>query len=122
MLLLQKKENKKHIACIESDGGAGLPLGFSIDAADSTVNSVRKLSEVLKEFGVFVADKGYGGVDIEPLKEYGFPLIGLETNSQRYFEYHHSANDTFDKVSRREMQLGTASIASLVYLIDKYGL
>ena len=117
-----KKENKKHIACIESDGGAGLPLGFSIDAADSTVSSVRKLSEVLKEFGVFVVDKGYGGVDIEPLKEYGFPLIGLETNSQRYFEYHHSANDTFDKVSRREMQLGTASIASFVYLIDKYGL
>jgi len=46
----------------------------------------------------------------------------LLTNSQRYFEYHHSANDTVDKVSRREMQLGTASIASLVYLIDKNGL
>jgi hypothetical protein len=43
-------------------------------------------------------------------------------DSQRYFEYHHSAKDTFDKVSIRELQLGTASMAALVWLIDTYGL
>ena len=66
--------------------------------------------------------KGFAGTDIKPLEKFGVPLIGLLTESQRYFEYHHSANDTFDKVNRREMQIGTASIASLVYLIDRYGI
>ena len=116
------KEKKKHIACIESDAGGALPLGFDIDANDFTLHALQKQTIKLADFGVYRTTKGYGGVDIEPLKQYDFPLIGLLTNSQRYFEYHHSANDTVDKVSRREMQLGTASIASLVYLIDKNGL
>ena len=45
-------------------------------------------------------------------------LIGLIPDSQRYFDYHHSPNDTFEQVNNREMQLGSAAIASLVYLID----
>ena len=113
------KEKKKHIVSIESDAGGLLPLGFGIDADDSVINSIQKLAVPLINYGLYKSGKGYGGTDIEPLKQFGIPLIGLNTNSQRYFEYHHSANDTVDKVSRREMQLGTAAIASLVYLIDK---
>lgn len=116
------KEQKLHIACIETDAGGLLPLGFDIDAPDTVLESLRKQTVKLSEYGVYRTDKGYGGEDVGFLKQYGFPLIGLLTNSQRYFEYHHSANDTVDKVSRREMQLGTASIAGLVYLIDKNGL
>ena len=116
------KEKKKHIVSIESDAGGLLPLGFGIDAPDSIINSIKKLAEPLFEYGIYKISKGYGGVDIAPLKKFGIPLIGLTTNSQRYFEYHHSANDTVENVSRREMQLGTAAIASLVYLIDKNGI
>lgn len=116
------KEKKEHIASIESDAGGLLPLGFGIDADDSIIHSIHKLTEQLVDYGIYKTTKGYGGVDIEPLKQFGIPLIGLSTNSQRYFEYHHSANDTFNNVSRREMQLGTAAIASLVYLIDKNGI
>ena len=47
-------------------------------------------------------------------------LIGLIVDSQQYFDYHHSANDVFENVNRREMQLGSASLAGLIYLIDKY--
>ena len=115
------KEKKEHIVSIESDAGGLLPLGFGIDGEDPVISSVQKLTVQLASYGIFKTSKGYGGTDIEPLKQFGIPLIGLTTNSQRYFEYHHSANDTFDKVSRREMQLGTAAIASLVYLIDKNG-
>jgi len=43
-------------------------------------------------------------------------------DSQRYFDYHHSSNDTFDKVNRRELELGAAAVASIVFLADKYGL
>jgi len=116
------KEKKEHIIAIESDEGGLLPLGFGIDAKDSTIASIKKLSTPLFEYGVYKTGKGYGGVDIEPLKKFGIPVVGLLTNSQRYFEYHHTANDKFENLSRREMQMGTASIASLVYLIDRNGI
>jgi Zn-dependent M28 family amino/carboxypeptidase len=116
------KEKKEHIVSIESDAGGLLPLGFGIDANDSVINAIKKLTAQLFDYGIYKTGKGYGGVDIYPLKQFGIPLIGLSTNSQRYFEYHHSANDTVENVSRREMQLGTAAIASLVYLIDKNGI
>jgi carboxypeptidase Q len=58
-------------------------------------------------------------VDIAPLKNYmDVTLAGLITDPQRYFDLHHSANDTFDKVNRREMQLGSAAMASLIFLLD----
>jgi len=45
-------------------------------------------------------------------------LAGLHTDTQRYFDLHHAASDTFDKVNRREMQLGSAAMAALIYLVD----
>jgi carboxypeptidase Q len=44
--------------------------------------------------------------------------VGFMPDTQRYFWYHHSANDTYEQVNIREMQLGSASIAALIYLID----
>ena len=61
-------------------------------------------------------------VDIKDLKPLGVPLFGLITDWQRYFDYHHSGNDSFDKVNIRELQLGTGAMGALVYLIDTYGL
>ena len=116
------KEKKEHIVAIESDAGGLLPLGFGIEASDSVINVIKKLAEPLVDYGIYKTGKGHGGTDISPLKQFNIPLIGLVTNSQRYFEYHHSANDTVENVSRREMQLGSAAIASLVYLIDKNGI
>jgi carboxypeptidase Q len=52
----------------------------------------------------------------------GTALFGLVTDSQRYFDYHHSPNDSFEHVNQRELQLGSFSIAALVYLIDEHGL
>lgn len=117
-----RKEKREHIASIESDAGGLLPTGFGIDASDSTIEAIQKLSAPLSGFGIFKREKGHGGTDIAPLKEFGIPLIGLETNSQRYFEYHHTSFDVFENVSRREMQMGSAAIASLVYLIDQNGI
>jgi carboxypeptidase Q len=66
--------------------------------------------------------RGGGGVDIGPLLEFDTPLISIITDMQRYFDYHHSPNDTFEQVNIREVQMGCAAIAALVYLIDKYDL
>ncbi len=117
-----KTKNEKHIAAIETDAGGFLPLGFSVDAEETQISALQNLGKILSDYGIYHIEKGHGGVDIGPLKEFGVPLIGLETNSQRYFEMHHCANDTFDKICRRELNLGTAAMASLVYLIDKYGI
>ena len=66
--------------------------------------------------------KGFGGGDMHQLKqEFGFPSIALKVNSQRYFEIIHTEKDVFETINRRELQMGTAAISSLVYLIDKYG-
>ena len=48
-------------------------------------------------------------------------LAGLRPDSQRYFDYHHASNDTFDAVNKRELELGAATMTALVYLFDKYG-
>ena len=65
--------------------------------------------------------KGYSGADIGPLKNQDIVLAGLVPDSQRYFDHHHAAKDTFEHVNKRELELGAASMASLVYLFDKYG-
>ncbi len=119
---LTEKLNIKHLVAIESDGGGHTPRGFSIDADSSTINTISAFRKYFKPYKASDFSKGYGGVDIKRLKKFGVPLIGLRTDNQRYFNYHHSKNDTFDKVNHRELQLGSASIASLVYLIDKYGI
>lgn len=113
-------KNEPHIAAIESDRGGFTPQGFSIDATDKQVDLIRRWQPLLEPYGFWSFAKGGSGVDIGPLKKYGFPLIALVTDSQRYFDYQHAGSDTFDKVSPRELQLGSAGIASLVYLIDTY--
>ena len=80
------------------------------------------VSSVISGTTVGCSVAGGGGVDIDPLKDQGTVLVGFETDPTHYFDYHHCANDTFDKINRSDMQKGAASIASLVYLIDKYGL
>jgi carboxypeptidase Q len=112
----------KHIAAIETDRGGFTPTGFSIDASPEQVKKIREWKSLLIPYGLYSLEKGGSGVDIRDLKPLGIPLIALVTDSQRYFDYQHAANDTFDKVNEREMQLGSASIAALVWLIDKYGL
>jgi carboxypeptidase Q len=117
-----RHHNEKHLAAVESDRGGMLPLGFTIDADDHTIKECITFKKYFVPYGALRFEKGYGGVDIDPLKAFDVPLIGFLPATQRYFDYHHSANDTFEQVHLRELQLGSASIASLIYLIDTYGL
>lgn len=119
---ISEKLQCNHYVAIESDGGGHTPRGFSIDANSLTLNSIIRFSKYFEPYKASDFYKGYGGVDIKRLKKFGVPLIGFRADNQRYFDYHHSANDSFDKVNHRELQLGTATIASLVYLIDKFGI
>ena len=66
---------------------------------------------------------GGGGTDIEPLKGAvpSIVIIGYLPDSQRYFDLHHTAKDVFENVNKRELELGSAAMASLIYLIDQHG-
>ncbi len=115
-----KKE--KHIAAIESDRGGFTPRGFTMSANDVAKNKIKSWKPLLEVYGLTDFNQEGGGADIGPLAPQGVPLIGYLPDSQRYFDYHHTPQDTFDKVSKRELELGSASMAALVYLIDTYGL
>lgn len=119
---IAKLKNEKHIVAVESDCGCMSPHGFSIDAFPDTVKKFIALKKYFEPYNLFEFFKGYGGVDIYPLKMHGIPIVGLVTENQRYFDFHHSPIDNFEQINRREMQMGSAAIASLIYLFDKYGL
>jgi len=111
------------IAGIESDLGGYSPNGFLIDGESPVINQIQDYRKYLLPYGLYDIGKGFGGMDILTLiRKYSFPSIALRVESQRYLEIIHTVNDTFDKVHQRELQLGTAAVASLVYLLDKYGI
>jgi carboxypeptidase Q len=82
---------------------------------------MQSFSDILAPYELHKFEKGYGGVDINPLKDYfpGIPLFGFVPDSQRYFDFHHAETDVFESVNKRELELGCASIASFLYLMDK---
>ncbi len=116
--VLRKKE--KHVAAIESDAGGFLPLGFGCEMDDEKRIKFLSWAPLFLPYGLYDFGGDGDGADISPLKD--IPRLGLKVNSQRYFDYHHSATDTFDKVNKRELHLGTASMAAMIYLLGMYGL
>ncbi|MCX6303679.1 MAG: M20/M25/M40 family metallo-hydrolase [Bacteroidetes bacterium] len=110
---------EKHIAAIEADRGGTTPQGFSFDAPDAAMKRIAAWKPLLAPYGIWSFEKSGSGVDIRDLKSQGAILVALVTDSQRYFDYHHSANDTFDKVNARELELGAAAMTALVWLFDE---
>jgi Zn-dependent M28 family amino/carboxypeptidase len=117
-----KQKGETHIFSLESDAGGFTPRGFSFDCNDANFNQVLGWKELFKPYLIHYFEKGGSGADVGPLKTDTNVLAGLRPDSQRYFDYHHAANDTFDAVNKRELELGAATMASLVYLFDTYGL
>lgn len=115
-----QRKNEIHIAAIESDSGGHTPRGFSFDMQNKNKNLVAGWKSLLTPYGLHDMEKGHAGADISPLKSEHTLLFGYKPDSQRYFDYHHSENDTFDKVNKRELELGAASMAALAYLLDTY--
>lgn len=122
---MAKNNHENHLVAIEADRGGFTPRGFTVDGnSGSFVERLAKMQEwlpLLEPYYLHIK-KGSGGADISPLRDQGTLLIGYEPDSQRYFDYHHSAIDTFEAVNKRELELGVAAITSLIYLIDQHGI
>jgi len=117
-----KRKQEEHVFALESDAGGFTPRGFSFDTDDANFAQIKSWEALFKPYLISYFEKGGSGADIGPLKNNKIVLAGLRPDSQRYFDYHHAANDTFDAVNKRELELGGAAMASLVYLFDKYGI
>jgi len=117
-----RERGDEHIAAMESDRGGFAPRGFSVDAESPFIEYLEEWLPLLEPYQIHFIRKGYGGVDIGPLKSDGTPLIGFVPDSQRYFDVHHTENDVFENVNKRELSLGAAAMTSMIYLIDKYGM
>ncbi len=122
---ISNEKGEFHMAAIESDSGGFTPRGFSCDGDDAIFTEkfkqVIKWLPLLEPYGLGLS-KGGSGADISPLKSQKGLLFGFRPDSQRYFDYHHTDIDNIDAVNKRELEMGAASITSLVYLIDKYGI
>jgi hypothetical protein len=116
------ESNTKHIAAIESDRGGFAPRGFSVGADSVRFERMARWAYLFEEIGADRIFKGGGGADVGPLMRQGVPGIGLVPESQPYFDYHHSDNDTIDKVNERELELGAAALAILCYVLAQEGL
>jgi len=117
-----KKKGEVHYTALESDRGVMSPRGFTFDAEGEKFDKLKQLSQYFIPYNIRDFDRGGGGSDIAPLKALGANQMGYIPDIQRYFDYHHSANDTFEQVNIRELQMGSAAIASLIYLIDLFDL
>ena len=119
---ISKKKKTNHLIAIESDAGGFTPRGFSINTNDLKFKKILSWKKYFEKYQVHYFVRGQSGVDIEYLKNENNVLVGLRPDSQRYFDYHHSSSDIFETVNQRELELGTAAIASLVFLSDFFQL
>ena len=117
----EKKE--QHLLALETDNGGFQPRGFNLGnpAGDAHTRAARWRA-LFEPYGIYNFQAGTGGADVSPLLAHGATVAGLTPDSQRYFDYHHTTTDSIDKVNPRELELGAAAMASLVYLVDRHGL
>ncbi|ELI6455338.1 peptidase M28 [Flavobacterium psychrophilum] len=119
---LAQINNENHIFALESDLGGFSPRGFSLETDDANYARISNWKSLFEPYLIHSFTKGHSGSDIEPITGTKIIKAGLYPDTQRYFDYHHAANDKFDAINKRELELGAATMTSLIYLIDKYGI
>ncbi|ROI05149.1 M20/M25/M40 family metallo-hydrolase [Chryseobacterium sp. G0240] len=114
-----KENNEKHLFAIESDAGGFAPRGIALDMDDTKRKQIQAWSKLFLPYGVYNFEEKFSGTDLYPLHDMGIPAAELMPDSQRYFDIHHTEEDTFDKVNRRELLLGAVAMTQIIYMIDK---
>jgi len=108
----------RHAAALEADSGTGRPLGLSWNAGPSAAPLFAGISGVLATLDApRLETEGYGGADISPLIVAGVPLVGLDQDASTYFDFHHTANDTFDKIVPKDLDRATAAAAAIAWCL-----
>ena len=119
---IAREKNENHFFALESDAGGFTPRGFSFDTSVEEFQLIKPWVKYFKDYALDNFFLGGSGADIGPLKDGRVILSGLRPDPQRYFDYHHAPSDTFDKINRRELELGAAAMTALIYLMDNHKL
>ena len=109
----------KHIFAIESDSGTYRPegLGLSPTAPPQVRSNLREIAKLLAGIGADGVAATGGGADIGPIMREGVPGASLDVDGTHYFDIHHTASDTLDKIDPRDLQLCVATMAVFAYTI-----
>jgi Zn-dependent M28 family amino/carboxypeptidase len=108
---------ERHIAAIEADSGAHRPAGFQLTGTPADLSRARELATLLAPWGAEQVTEGDAGADISALEKTGIPLFGLYTHGDTYFDIHHSAADTLDKINPEHLSQDVAVMALWAYLL-----
>ena len=115
-------EVDRHILALESDFGAGRIWRLSTQVADEALPVIDTIMEVLAPLGIERGDnKASGGADIGRLRTAGVPVFALNQDGTDYFDYHHTQDDTLDKVERTALDQNVAAMAAAVYVVAASG-
>src|SRR5438128_8410543 len=113
-----EKEFSNHFAAMETDGGAGHPIGINIKGNSEVKKMFAPVSALLQESGAGSLNLvEHAGADIEPMEKAGVPAFAPTQDSRFYFNYHHTAADTLDKIVPKELAENSAVVAVLAYAL-----
>ena len=115
----REPQTAQHIAAIESDLGAGHPMGFDAKAPAAALTMLQPMEKVLAPIGanLMTPSSDDVGADISPLAALGVPTFGEMQDGRVYFNYHHTPADTLDKVVPRELRENVAAMAVLAFTL-----
>src|SRR5436309_1893087 len=113
-----EKEIPNHFAAMEPDDGTGHPIGVNIKANPEVKKMFAPVANILQESGAGILDLvEHCGADIEPLEKAGVPAFSPIQDNRFYFNYHHTAADTLDKIVPKELAENSAVVAVLAYAL-----
>jgi carboxypeptidase Q len=108
----------RHFAAMESDHGAGHPIGLFVNARREILPLLKPVARILQDSGAGVLELNEStGTDIEPLAAAGIPTLCPLQDSRVYFDYHHTAADTLDKIVPAELAENAAVMAVAAYAL-----
>jgi Zn-dependent M28 family amino/carboxypeptidase len=112
-------EVANHFAMMETDGGAGHPLGINYGPKSEAKGLLEPITKILQESGAGLLNfsEHAGGADIGPMTKLGVPGFSPIQDNRTYFFYHHTAADTLDKIVPRELAENSAVVAVTAYAL-----
>ncbi len=113
----RRHANERHIVAAESDFGAGPVWRFRTRFADQALSYARAIQRELAPLGVILGDNAAsGGADVSDLRTAGVPVVDLSQNGLDYFDYHHTPDDTLDKIDPEALRQNVAAWVVFLYL------
>src|SRR5216110_3864131 len=111
-----EKDWANHFATMETDGGAGHPIGLNIKAKAEVKAMLKPVAAIFQESGAGMLSLAeHAGADIEPMEKVGVPAFAPIQDSRFYFNYHHTPADTLDKIVPKELAENSAVVTAWAY-------